>query len=150
MPSKYLQRLRLLQSRLRRGSHELWIRILKYVKLRRLRTEVWARSRKIEMKSVMRHSGALSEDDVIRLGEWVETPTYQSFLKYCDIERWAQINNGMIQAKDARECGEVQGAVGQLNKIESDLSGYHADMQEIRKRNTVDDEADDVEEDATE
>jgi len=99
------------------------------------------------MKSVMRHSGALSEDDVIRLGEWFETPAYQSFLKYCDIERWAQINNGMIQAKDARECGEVQGAVGTLNKFESDMNGYHDDMQEIRKKNSVEEQVEGDEDD---
>jgi len=69
--------------------------------------------------------GELSPEEARKLGELVEHPSWNLFVKYLHIERWATMNNGFIKAKDGIEFGYCQGDVGRINKIESDMSRYH-------------------------
>lgn len=95
-------------------------------------------------------AGALTPDDIEMLGALYEMEHWKVFRKYQEIERWAYVDNGLIQAKDVREVGEIQGAVGRINKETSDMYQFFTEANSIRKKREqetkVEDLADEIEE----
>ena len=103
---------------------------------------------KIDVKRAMQPvNGDFTEEEVKLLGDLYEHSGFRVFEKYLHGERLAQINNGLIAAKDLVEFGHTQGAVSMCNKIEADMLGFNTDAQEIRKQKSVQQEAEKVEED---
>lgn len=109
--------------------HSIWIAALKIYAGWKTRRSVWFKARRIEVFRELRPGAdQLFDAEVDLLGELFAMPHYRALLKYLNIERWSAINNGLVQAKDPREMGEVQGDIGRCNKLESDMYQFHEDM----------------------
>lgn len=85
-------------------------------------------------KATVEYPRELSRDDIMLLGEWFETPSYQAFLRYQQLERWSLINDGLIQSRELLDFGSAQGEISRMNKVEHDMESCNATAQAMRKQ----------------
>lgn len=115
-----------------------WKKTLARIRIARTRGHYNVRKWKIDTARRVRPThGEFTDDEIKLLGSLVEHSGWTVFQKYLALERDAQVNYALVNAKDLVEFGNAQGSVSTYNKIESDMRNFNLNAQELIQATTI-------------